>query len=97
MRVASEDIELHGHLIRKGEHLALFVGSAGRDPSQFSDPDSLDITRQPNNHIAFGYGIHACIGGPLARIEVQAAIRGLMDRYPDIRLTDQNLAYGADH
>ena len=93
MRVASEDIELHGHLIRKGEHLALFVGSAGRDPSQFSDPDSLDITRQPNNHIAFGYGIHACIGGPLARIEVQAAIRGLMNRYPDIRLTDQNLAY----
>ena len=93
MRVASEDIELHGRLIRKGEHLALFVGSAGRDPSQYSDPDSLDVTRQPNSHIGFGYGIHACIGGPLARIEVQAAIRGLIDRYPDIRLPDQNLAY----
>ncbi len=93
MRVASEDIELHGDIIRRGQHIALFVGAAGRDPYHFPDPDRLDITRTPNKHIGFGYGIHFCIGGALARIETQVALKSLLQRYPNMRLPDQTLEY----
>ena len=87
-RVANEDIALHGETIRKGQYVVLFIGAANRDPEHFVDPDRLDITRTGNKHIGFGHGIHFCIGGPLARIETQAAISTILRRMPDIRLVE---------
>ena len=87
-RVTNEDIVLHGETIRKGQYVVLFIGAANRDPEQFVDPDQLDITRTGNKHIGFGHGIHFCIGGPLARIETQAAISTILRRMPDIRLVE---------
>ena len=57
------------------------------------DPDRLDITRQPNSHVSFGFGLHYCIGGPLARVELQVAFNTLLERFPNLRLPEQPLAY----
>lgn len=89
-RVALEDIEVSGKTIRKNQQALLLLGAANRDPAHFSDPDRLDITRQENPHLAFGHGIHHCLGAPLARVEAQIAINSVLRRMPDIRLaTDQ--------
>jgi cytochrome P450 len=85
-RVANEDFELDGKLIRRGQAVNLLLGSANHDPAQFADPDSLDITRADNKHIAFGLGIHYCLGAPLARLEAQTAIPLLLERRPRLRL-----------
>ena len=63
------------------------IASANRDERQFPDPDTLDITREPNRHLAFGLGAHFCLGAPLARLEGQIAISTLLRRVPDLRLT----------
>ncbi len=62
------------------------IAAADRDPEQFSDPDALNITRSDNKHLAFGKGIHHCLGAPLARIEGQIAIATLLHRMPELRL-----------
>jgi cytochrome P450 PksS len=85
-RFASEDIELGGQLIAKGEMVLLFINSADHDPDQFAEPDKLDITRTNSKHVAFGYGIHFCLGAPLARLEGQIAINALLERKPNIHL-----------
>jgi cytochrome P450 len=87
-RVTTEDMELGGKQIRKGELVAAMLGAANRDPAQFDDPDRLDITRQNLRHVAFGYGIHFCLGAPLARLESQIALEGLIRRLPGMRLAD---------
>jgi pimeloyl-[acyl-carrier protein] synthase len=84
-RVAA-DIELRGKPLRQGEFVFQVLGAANRDPEQFTDPDRFDITRQPNRHLAFGYGIHFCLGAPLARLEASIAIGTLLRRFPDLRL-----------
>ena len=67
------------------------LASANRDSQQFTNPDTLDITREANNHLAFGKGVHFCLGAPLARLEGEIAIRALLQRMPDLRLkTDTN-------
>lgn len=66
------------HLIRKGEHVHLFLEAANYDPAQFAHPMSLDVERRPNKHIAFGYGPHACPGAALARLEIQAALAEIL-------------------
>ncbi|GHO56164.1 cytochrome P450 family protein [Ktedonobacter robiniae] len=88
-RWASEDIPLHGKVIRKGEQVMAALISANADTQQFSDPTELDITRQENQHLAFGKGIHYCLGAPLARLEGQIAFGTLLRRLPDLRLAIQ--------
>jgi cytochrome P450 len=85
-RIPSEDITIGGHTIGKGEMVMPFLGAADRDPAQFPDPDRLDITRADNRHIAFGMGIHFCLGAPLARMEGQIAINTLLQRLPELAL-----------
>lgn len=85
-RMASEDIELEQTTIKKGEHVYLFLGAANRDPNKFNHAHLLDITRNPNPHLAFGYGPHFCLGASLARIEAHVAIQELLQQLPNFRL-----------
>jgi cytochrome P450 len=85
-RIAAEDVEMGGKLIHKDERLRWFISSANRDPQMFSDPDRFDITRYPNPHVAFGSGIHHCLGATLARLEGQEALKALAERFPYIQL-----------
>lgn len=87
-RVATEDMELEGKHICTGQLLAAMLGAANRDPAQFPDPDLLDVTRTNVRHVAFGYGIHFCLGAPLARIESEIAIKTLIRRFPRMRLAE---------
>lgn len=82
-RVATEPVEVGGKRIEPGQVLMTFLGAANRDPARFVDPDRLDIGRQDNRHMAFGHGIHFCLGAPLARVEAQIAFRTLLERMPD--------------
>ncbi|MNO14160.1 Cytochrome P450 [compost metagenome] len=92
IRWATEDVEYGGKNIRRGEMLFVSFSSANRDPLQFADPDTFDITRKVNNHIAFGKGVHFCLGAPLARLEGEIAINILLKRFPNIRLkTEEEL------
>jgi cytochrome P450 len=85
-RVALEPFELGGREIQAGDMLIALLGSANRDGAQFSDPDRLDLGREPNAHLSFGRGIHFCLGAPLARLEAQVAIGALVSRFPRLRL-----------
>lgn len=85
-RVPSEDLEVGGRLVKKGQLVLCMLGAANRDPEVFHAPDRLDITRDPNPHQSFGGGAHFCIGAGLARLEARLALRALLDRYPDIRV-----------
>jgi cytochrome P450 len=70
-----------------------FIGAADRDPAQFPDPDRLDLQRADNRHIAFGWGIHFCLGAPLARLEGQIAINTLVQRFPKLALATDRPRY----
>lgn len=85
-RWASEDIVMHDQVIRKGEMVFVSLVAADIDQHQFTDPQVLDITRQENPHLAFGKGIHYCLGAPLARLEGQIAISTLLHRLPNLQL-----------
>jgi cytochrome P450 len=85
-RVALEPFELGGREIQAGDMLIALLGSANRDGAQFSDPDRLDLGREPNAHLSFGRGIHFCLGAPLARLEAQVAIGALVSRFPRLRM-----------
>lgn len=85
-RVATQNVELGGKLIRSGDAVAYAVASANRDPRVFADPDTFDITRSPNPHLAFGGGIHHCIGAALARVEGQEAFKALARTFTRLRL-----------
>ena len=85
-RVAREDVAIGPVTIRRGEMVSAVLGSANRDESQFPDPDTLDIGRDPNRHLALGAGIHFCLGAPLARMEGQIALTTLFRRFPALRL-----------
>ncbi|OBI84404.1 cytochrome P450 [Mycobacterium asiaticum] len=88
-RIATRDVEIDGKLIRKGEWVALFFGSANRDPAVFPEPRRLDIDR-PNirQQLSLGHGLHFCLGASLARLEVIAVLNAVLDRYQTITLTD---------
>jgi cytochrome P450 len=86
-RVLKEDMEICGQEIRKGWTVQCMLGAANRDPKQFKEPDRLDLGRLNNQHLAFGAGLHACIGAQLARLEGQVAILNLVQRFPNMKLT----------
>jgi cytochrome P450 len=87
-RFAARDSEFHGQHIQRGDRIMAFIGSANRDESKFPDADKLDITRQPNPHMAFGFGIHYCLGAPLARLEGRIALTALLERLQNIERID---------
>jgi cytochrome P450 len=87
LRFATQDFELEGQAIERGAPLLFLLASANHDPERFVDPESFNISREnANRHIAFGKGIHACLGAPLARLEGQIAIGTIVQRYPDLKL-----------
>lgn len=85
-RVATEDVEVGGRTIRAGEGVLLMIGTANRDPEAFPDGDALDVGRDARRHLAFGFGVHQCLGQPLARAELQIALDVLLNGLPTLRL-----------
>ncbi len=92
-RGAGEAFEWHGQTIDKNERVILLLGAANRDPDQFPNPDTFDLARVPNRHVAFGFGIHYCLGAPLARLEGQIAFNELLRRCVDMQLTSEDIEY----
>jgi cytochrome P450 PksS len=86
-RYAAEDVEIGGVTIPQGSLVLVVLASANRDAAHFAEPDALDLTRDTRQHLAFGHGIHYCLGAPLARLEGQIAIGTLVRRFPDLQLT----------
>ena len=85
-RITNTDVEIQGRKIPSESMIIIAIGSANRDPSHFADPDRLDIARADNRHVAFGFGIHFCLGAPLARVEGQIALGTLLRRMPTLTL-----------
>ena len=83
-RIPLEDMRFGGVDVRRGQQVVALVGAANRDPARFEDPDRLDLSREPNRHVAFGGGIHRCLGAALARAEGQVAIGALVRRASSI-------------
>jgi len=85
VRLTNEAVELSGTLIPADELVMIWLAAANRDETAFPDPDTFDPTRDPNNHLSFGRGIHFCVGAPLGRAEGRIALNMLLDRFPDLR------------
>ncbi len=83
-RVATAEVVLHGRTIRKGDQIVMMYASANRDPRHFDHPETYDVARHPNNHIAFGFGTHFCLGAALARLEIQVFFERLLTRVAGI-------------
>lgn len=86
-RTATRDVELHGQKIHEGEAVVMFYSSANRDEAVFDQPDRLDVARDPNPHLAFGWGEHFCLGARLARLEARVFLEELLDRVQRVELT----------
>ena len=86
-RTTKREVELHSQRIPAGKLALPLIGSANRDAKHFEDPDRFDITRDPNSHLAFGYGLHFCIGAPLARLEARIGLGDLLERLEEVELT----------
>jgi cytochrome P450 len=88
-RFATKDYTLSGKQIRKGDRISIWLGSANRDGKQFPNPDKFITDREKNNHLAFGMGVHMCLGAPLARLEAETGLNDILDRFHSIKI-DQN-------
>jgi cytochrome P450 len=86
VRIATEDVEVGGQRIRAGTPVVAAVAAANRDPKQFPEPDELDLSRAYSPHLAFGHGIHQCLGQQLARVEMKVGFTALLERFPSLRL-----------
>nr|WP_141310258.1 cytochrome P450 [Streptomyces spinoverrucosus] len=85
-RIATEDVHIKGHLIRAGDAIYVSYLAANRDPDVFPDPETIDFSRNPNPHAAFGFGPHYCVGGMLAKLESELLVDALLDQVPGLRL-----------
>ncbi len=90
-RVATEDAEIGGRTIARGDQLVLMYSSANRDPAHFERPEELDVTRQPNHHLAFGFGTHFCLGASLARLEIRVCLEELLRRCAGFRVVPDSV------
>lgn len=88
-RTATAPTSVAGYALEPGDKIAALLGAAARDPAVFSEPDRLDVGRTPNAHLGFGAGIHYCVGAPLARVEIAAALEALVTRLPELRLASE--------
>jgi cytochrome P450 len=85
-RTAMEDVEVGDIVVERGQKIAALLGAANRDPAVFDRPDEFIVDRDPNNHLAFGVGVHFCLGAPLARMELAESLPALFDAFPDLTL-----------
>jgi hypothetical protein len=85
LRVATHDVEVSGVKISEGEMVAVFFAAANRDPQEFPNPDEFRLDRDLRNHVAFGMGIHYCLGAPLARAEARITLNAFLDRFPGLK------------
>jgi len=92
-RLVGADMEFRGNKMRKGDLLVLFLGACIRDPAMFKEPNSFEISRTDNKHLAFSSGIHHCLGAALARLEGQIALRTIIEKLPEIKLSEQKLVH----
>ena len=92
-RIARDTVELGGKTIRPGERVRTILGAANRDPEQFAAPDTLDLGRDPCQHLAFGFGVHYCLGAELARLEGAIALPAIVRRYPKLRLASETVQW----
>jgi pimeloyl-[acyl-carrier protein] synthase len=92
-RIASEDVEMRGKHIKKDDRIRWVIAFANRDPEKFENPDTMDITRWPTPHVAFGDGVHHCLGATIARVEGQEVFKALAERYPNLQLKNQDMKY----
>jgi cytochrome P450 len=92
-RIASEDVEMRGKVLRKDDRVRWFISSANRDPETFPEAETFDIERHPNQHVAFGSGTHHCLGATLARVEGQEVFKALAERFPRLRVASDALEY----
>lgn len=90
-RTLTADTEFHGTELKSGEKIMLMFESANFDEAVFENPESFDIHRSPNNHVAFGFGTHFCLGNQLARLELKLMLGKLLQRLPDLRLADPGM------
>ena len=88
-RTATQPVTVGAVTVEPGQKIAALLGAANRDPAVFADPDRLDLTRTPNPHLGFGAGIHFCLGAPLARVELQAALATLLSDLPGLQLAGE--------
>lgn len=91
-RTVTKDVELGGRPLREGDKIILFLGAANRDERQFANPDVFDISRRPTGHVAFGHGIHGCVGQSLARLETEIVLTALLDRVERFEITGEPVA-----
>jgi cytochrome P450 len=88
-RTATRDVEVGGVVVEEGQRIAALLGAANRDPAVFPDVDTFDVQRDPNPHLAFGAGVHFCLGAPLARMELVESLTALFDRFPGLALSGE--------
>jgi cytochrome P450 len=88
-RYTTEPVEIGGTTIPENQIVLVSLISANRDPARYAEPERLDVTREPAGHVAFGHGIHHCLGAPLARLEGEIAFRALLDRFPGLTLAGE--------
>ena len=91
-RFAARDSVLNGQEIKKGQRLSIWLGSANRDGTKFEDPDTFNMERQKNDHLAFGMGIHMCLGSPLARLEAEIALNDILNKFKHVKINAEKTA-----
>jgi cytochrome P450 len=93
-RTATGPVEVGGVVVEPGQKIAALLGAANRDPAVFVEPDTFDVRRDPNPHLAFGVGVHFCLGAPLARMELAESLTALFATYPDLHLAGDPVSRG---